>query len=62
VNLNKFCVKIAHMFGFFAKIFGDENDRKLKPFYALVEKINTLEPEFEKLSDEELRGKTAKFK
>jgi preprotein translocase subunit SecA len=50
------------MFGFFAKIFGDENDRKLKPFYALVEKINTLEPEFEKLSDEELRGKTAKFK
>jgi len=41
------------------KVFGTPNDRKIKATRPLVEKINALEPEFEKLSDEGLRDKTA---
>jgi preprotein translocase subunit SecA len=45
-----------------SKIFGDANEKYLKDISPLVEKINYLEPEFEKLSDEELKQKTIKFK
>jgi preprotein translocase subunit SecA len=38
------------------------NERKLKKYYKLVEKINELEPEFEKLTDQELQQKTNWFK
>ena len=44
------------------KIFGTPNDRKIKATRPLVEQINALEPEFEKLSDEALIEKTAEFK
>src|SRR6056297_3992306 len=44
------------------KIFGTPNDRKIKATRPLVEKINALEPEFEKLSDEGLIEKTAELK
>lgn len=44
------------------KIFGTPNDRKIKATRPLVEQINALEPEFEKLSDEGLIEKTAEFK
>ncbi len=44
------------------KIFGSRNDRLLKQYRKTIERINALEPEFEKLSDEELRGKTQEFK
>jgi preprotein translocase subunit SecA len=44
------------------KIFGSRNDRLLKQYRKTVERINALEPEFEKLSDDELRGKTGEFK
>jgi preprotein translocase subunit SecA len=44
------------------KIFGSSNDRRLKSFTARVAPINALEPEFEALSDEELRAKTAEFR
>jgi preprotein translocase subunit SecA len=44
------------------KIFGSSNDRRLKGFNARVDPINALEPQFEALSDEELRGKTAEFR
>ncbi len=44
------------------KIFGTPNDRKIKATQALVDQINALEPEFEKLSDEQLIEKTAEFK
>jgi preprotein translocase subunit SecA len=44
------------------KIFGSRNDRLLKQYRKTVERINALEPEFEKLSDDELRGKTEEFK
>ncbi|WP_458411814.1 accessory Sec system translocase SecA2 [Schinkia sp. CFF1] len=43
------------------KIIGDEQ-RKLKKYHKIVEEINSLEPEIEKLTDEELRDKTAYFK
>ena len=44
------------------KIFGSSNDRRLKPFYARVPKINALEGEFQKLTDDQLRQKTAQFR
>ena len=33
------------------KVFGTPNDRKIKATRPLVDQINALEPEFEKLSD-----------
>ena len=40
------------------KVFGTPNDRKVKATRPIVQKINDLEPEFEKLSDEGLKDKT----
>ncbi|MCL1042734.1 preprotein translocase subunit SecA [Shewanella marisflavi] len=51
------------MFGkLLTKIFGSRNDRTLKTLGKIVTKINALEADFEKLSDEELKAKTAEFK
>ncbi|MCL2920002.1 preprotein translocase subunit SecA [Shewanella litorisediminis] len=51
------------MFGnLLTKIFGSRNDRTLKQLGKVVVKINALEAEYEKLSDEELKAKTAEFK
>jgi len=47
---------------FASKIFGSSNDRRVKGFRARVEAINALEPEIEKLSDEELRARTETFR
>ncbi|AXI56552.1 preprotein translocase subunit SecA [Sulfitobacter sp. JL08] len=44
------------------KVFGTPNDRKIKATRPLIDKINALEPEFEKLSDEALIEKTQDFK
>ncbi len=41
---------------------GDPNNRKLKKLQPIVAEISLLEEEIEKLSDDELRGKTAEFK
>lgn len=43
-------------------IFGSRNDRLLKQYRAIVQSINKLEPDFVKLSDDELRQKTDGFK
>src|SRR5471032_340431 len=43
-------------------LFGTANDRVVKGFDRPVAKINALEPEFAKLSDAELRGKTTEFR
>ncbi|MEP1767307.1 MAG: preprotein translocase subunit SecA [Sulfitobacter sp.] len=40
------------------KVFGTPNDRKIKAIRPLIEKINALEPEFEKLTDEGIKDKT----
>ena len=47
---------------FLTKLFGSRNDRLLKTYRKTVVRINALEPQFEKLSDDELRGKTQEFK
>ncbi|MDQ5898160.1 MAG: preprotein translocase subunit SecA, partial [Pseudomonadota bacterium] len=44
------------------QIFGSRNDRLLKQYRRVVERINALEPQFEKLSEDELRGKTAELR
>lgn len=43
---------------FLSKIFGNKSQRDLKEINPYVEKITALYPEFEKLSHDELRGKT----
>ncbi|WP_299630517.1 preprotein translocase subunit SecA [uncultured Roseobacter sp.] len=44
------------------KVFGTPNDRKVKATRPLIEKINALEPEFEKLSDDGIKEKTEAFR
>ncbi|MDO4161620.1 MAG: preprotein translocase subunit SecA [Pseudomonadota bacterium] len=44
------------------KIFGSANDRFVKRQYKIVNQINALEPEFIKLSDEQLKAKTDEFR
>ncbi len=48
--------------GLFESVFGTHSSRELKKINPTVAKINSLEPEFKALSDEELRGKTDIFK
>ena len=50
------------MLGLAKKIFGTENDRKLKKLRPLVEKINYLEATFQTLSNDELKAKTDEFR
>jgi len=50
------------MKNFFSKLFGTVNDRKLKEFQPIVDKINLLEERFKKLTDEELKNQTEIFK
>ena len=44
------------------QIFGSRNDRLLKQYRQVVQRINALEPEFERLDDASLQAKTAAFK
>ena len=44
------------------KVFGSRNDRTLKNLGKIVIKINALEADYEKLSDEELKAKTTEFR
>ncbi len=44
------------------QIFGSRNERLLKTYRKVVQQINALEPQYEGLSDEQLRGKTEEFK
>ncbi|WP_299795254.1 preprotein translocase subunit SecA [uncultured Shewanella sp.] len=51
------------MFGkILTKLFGSRNDRTLKSLGKTVTKINALEDEYEKLTDEELKAKTSEFR
>src|SRR5215471_10951757 len=47
---------------FLTKVFGSSNQRYLKSIQHIVTQINALEPQVKRLSDEELRAKTAAFK
>jgi len=44
------------------KVFGTPNERKIKAVQPLVTKINNLEPEFQALSDDQIKAKTEEFK
>ena len=47
----------------FVKIFGgDPNKKTIEQFRAIAQQINSLEPQFEALSDEALRAKTDEFR
>lgn len=50
------------MIDFLIKLLGDPNNKKIKKMMPIVEHINALEPEFIKLTDEELKNKTEEFK
>ena len=47
---------------FLSKIFGGGNQRDVNRVQPIVDRVNELEPGYEKLSDEKLRGKTNEFK
>ena len=47
---------------FFEKLFGSFSDKELKRINPLMDKVLALEPEMQKLTDEELQAKTAEFK
>ncbi|SET37647.1 preprotein translocase subunit SecA [Thorsellia anophelis] len=44
------------------KIFGSKNDRLVRKMRKTVQLINQLEPDYQALSDEELKAKTAEFR
>ena len=46
----------------FSKVFGTHSQREVKRIMPLVEKTESLRPEMQKLTDEELREKTREFK
>ena len=46
----------------FTKIFGDANEKNIKNLQPIIDKINSFEPEFEKLSAGQLKEKTKEFK
>ena len=48
--------------GLIQKIFGTHSENELKRIYPIVDAIEALEPEMQKLSDQELKEKTKEFK
>ncbi|HEX5006900.1 MAG TPA: preprotein translocase subunit SecA, partial [Hyphomonadaceae bacterium] len=50
------------MFGIAQKLIGSVNERKIKPYRAIVQRINALEPVTEALSDEALKQRTRDFR
>ncbi len=48
--------------GLLNKMIGTHSEREVKRVISTVDKIEAMEPDLEKLSDEELRGKTSEFK
>ncbi|MCY1259717.1 Protein translocase subunit SecA [compost metagenome] len=48
--------------GLLKKVFGSRNERLIKQYRRTVAQINALEPKFEQLSDDELRGMTETFR
>ncbi len=48
--------------GLITKLFGTYSDRELKQIYPIVDKVEALEPQYQKLTDAQLTAKTAEFK
>ncbi len=58
-----FIAKFVHMIGFIVKKFvGSKNEREVRRLRPLVTRINAIEEELQKLSDDSLRQKTAAWK
>src|SRR5262249_28807604 len=57
-----FKITLSMITGLLKKVFGSRNDRLLRQYIHAVRAINALEPEVAKLSDDELKAKTADFK
>jgi preprotein translocase subunit SecA len=49
-------------FDFLAKIFGSKNERELRKLAPVIAKINSLEPEMQVKSDDQLKAQTSLFK
>ncbi|MBU1255684.1 preprotein translocase subunit SecA [Patescibacteria group bacterium] len=47
---------------FLNKFLGDANERQIKNIQLIIDKINQLEPEFKRFSDEQIKEKTGEFK
>jgi len=47
---------------FLTKVFGSKNERELKKLQPIIEQINALETDLKVMSDDRLKGHTAKFK
>ncbi|MCH1625089.1 accessory Sec system translocase SecA2 [Fredinandcohnia quinoae] len=50
------------MLSILKKTFGDTNERRINKYRKIVDQINLLEEQFEKLTDEQLKEKTNHFK
>lgn len=50
------------MFGFLKRFLGDNNEKEIKRYLKVVDKINGLEPSMQGLTDAKLAGYTDKFK
>lgn len=50
------------MLGLVKKIFGDANEKEVKRFTKIAERVNELESSITSLNDEQLRGKTEEFR
>jgi preprotein translocase subunit SecA len=50
------------MFNWLSKIGGDPSEREIKKLRPLVDRINSLETDYQALSDDALREKTAQFR
>ena len=48
--------------GLMQKLFGTHSENELKRIYPIVDAVEALEPEMQKLSDSELKDKTREFK
>ncbi len=48
--------------GFMEKLFGTYSEREVKKLQKLADKIEALDKSMQKLSDDELKNKTAEFK
>ena len=55
-------LSISSIGSFASKVFGSSNERKVRRYLPLVDKINALEPELARLSDEQLRARTPQFR
>ena len=48
--------------GFLEKIFGTHSQNELKRIYPIVDRIEAMDADMQKLTDDELRNKTREFK